>query len=255
MNEIKAIQKGYYFQIKRYEQEKGETLYLRPNKIYQIGNSKEYSIEIGNDHIGQIECNENGRIIITKDSLSGDQILVNGENISQHINGCLLSHKDVITISNIHFIFYSYFHNPQINIKSTELHQFLLSNYKILYNELSLIQRDSFNSFNKYKYALTSLWKSIENQSEEKQNECIKMFESILTILHDDNPLGKLQIEKMKVHQLYLKKEKENNYLIPNDNKEGNEEIENRKRNQFENENNYDSKRTVIEITHNLNNL
>ena len=155
-----------------------------------------------------------------------------------------MKHNDVFTISNVHFQFYSYFHNDKINLKCSQLHQFLLTHYKQLNNELSLIQRNAFNSYKQYKFALTNLWKSLENQSEEKREICEKMFEEIIVILKDDNPLSKIKTDDMKFKQL-------NTFTIsPLNSKDSKEtEDEKRKRNhsdiQLFHDNEFDSKREL----------
>ena len=186
---IKALQKGYYYQI-QLEYGNGNTLYLRPNKEYEIGNSPQYSIEMGNDYIGKIICEKKVQTYIQQNQFSIHKIQVNNREINDKI--CELNHLDLFTIENIEFRFYSYF-DADINVTCSTFHQFLLSKYPQLHRELSLIQRNSFNSFKSYKYALTSLWKSIENDSFEKQKVCEEMFEFILSIVMNDNPLDKFK--------------------------------------------------------------
>ena len=75
--DIKAIQKGYYCQLKRFEQE-GDTLYIRPNKRYEIGNNINYSIQVGEGHVGSIICDKDCNVIIEKDIMTNEIIEVNG---------------------------------------------------------------------------------------------------------------------------------------------------------------------------------
>ena len=235
--DIKAIQKGYYYQIKLYQHPEAETLYLRSNKIYQIGNSAKYSIEIGDDHIGQIICDKDGTVIIERNQTSKNQIYVNEDKV---YNQCLLSHKDIITIANEHFQFFSYFHNQQNNLNCSKLHELLLLKYPQLHNELSLIQRSSFNSYKQYKLSLTSIWKSIEHQSEEKKECCKEMFSTVLSIIKDDDPLTKYQFEKLK-----LKSNQINTIQSIDDEKEERKRSFNEEKESIESKETYQSKRIL----------
>ena len=91
---------------------------------------------------------------------------------------------------------------------------------------------------------MTNLWKSLENQSEEKREICEKMFEEIIVILKDDNPLSKIKTDDMKFKQL-------NAFTIsPLNSKDSKEtEDEKRKRNhsdiQLFHDNEFDSKREL----------
>ncbi|GAB1224491.1 hypothetical protein ENUP19_0204G0001 [Entamoeba nuttalli] len=194
-NDLKAMEKGYCCKVTRFPQT-GDSLYIRPNKIYQVGNIPDAAIQVGDSPvlICTLVCDKEANVVIETNPKTSDIVKVNDIVMKKKQ---LLNHLDIITIGSGQLQFLSFFNNGRVRLNCKNLHCLLLHNYPIFEKELKSIEGKT-TSLREYRKGLRNIFIELDKKDKDKIQKCREMFKEVLNIVMDDNPPAKLQIECLK---------------------------------------------------------
>ncbi|KAL7714069.1 FHA domain-containing protein [Entamoeba marina] len=187
-----AMKKGYCCKIS-YAQNSKDGLYIRPNKIYQIGNQTSAAIQVSGSStsICTLTCDKEGNVVLEVSPQNKEVIKINNiEANRKHI----LYHLDIITIGNGNLHFVSFFNGGQQRLNCKNLHLLLMRRYPSLHQQLLTCQ-SKMNNLREYRKALREIFASLDKRDKEKIELCRNMFRDVLDIIMDSNPPAKLQLE------------------------------------------------------------
>ena len=195
------IEKGYCCKLSEYPS-LNDGLYIRPNKIYEIGNSPNAAIQIGDILLCHLVCDKEGNVVLQPSKECKDHVKINGIDIKTKT---LLKHHDIIKINNAQFQFHIFFKNGYVKINCKKLHVYLLKKYPLFTKELKELQEKT-TSIRIYRKGLRELFQIIEKKQKEKIETYRIMLRDVISILLDENPQQRLNdvfelIEQTKQQQ------------------------------------------------------
>ncbi|ELP86587.1 hypothetical protein EIN_162210 [Entamoeba invadens IP1] len=191
------MERGYCCKISRFSSPTSEnSLYIRPNKIYQLGSDKSSAIQLddANGVVCTFTCDKEANVVMDVNPNTTETIKINNKVVP---NKNRLNHLDVISVGGGRLQFFSFFNNGKVKMNIGVLHRFLIFKYPHFKEELNTIEAHTQN-MREYRKALKSLFDALDKKDKDRVNKFREVLRTVLTIIMDDNPPGKLQLECLK---------------------------------------------------------
>ena len=193
--EKEYLEQGYCAKLSPYP-EKNSALYLRPNKIYDIGNAPTSSIIIGNIMLCHLICSKEGSIILKQTEEAKGLLKINDKQITSE--KVLLKHKDIIQFEKVKFQYEMFFSDGIVRINCVKLHQYLLSKYTEFEKELHELD-DKVNKKNIsimiYRKGLKELFDKLDKMNKDRIERFRDVLRDVIDIILDENPTNKFEMK------------------------------------------------------------
>ena len=184
-------EKGYSSKLSPYP-EKKDALYLRPNKIYDIGNALTSSIIIGNCFLCHLVCDKEGNVILKQSSEAKGLIKINNKIITAE--KVLLKHEDIIEFESVKFQFEMYFSNGIVKLNCKKLHSYLIQKYPEFTTELQQLENKTA-SILLYRKGLKEQFDKLDKINKERVERFRDILRDVIEIILDDNPTARFQLK------------------------------------------------------------